>query len=60
MGLGSVPGPGSYGVAGWFGFVGVSKNNGICEVAFLNDKDESGVVWVPFDEVNNQTYKQYK
>jgi hypothetical protein len=27
---------------------------------FLNDKDESGVVWVPFDEVDNQTYKQYK
>ena len=42
-----------------FGFVGVSKNNGICEVAFLTDKDESGVVWVPFDEIDNQTYKQY-
>ena len=27
-----------------FGFVAVSKNNGICEVAFLTDKDESGVL----------------
>lgn len=40
-----------------FGFIAISKNNGICEVAFRTEKD---VVWVPFDEIDNQTYKQYQ
>jgi hypothetical protein len=43
-----------------FGFFAIQNNGGVCEVAFLTNKNEIGEVWVPFDEVDNQTYKQYR